>query len=289
MKKYLFQLAISCIVLLWVVHSLRDTDWNAATDALSGISLSRLSACFLCVILVYISRAFRLRHWVESLESERLSRTEWADIYLKSIAFGSITPARLGDFSRIALLEKTGLGLMLRSKITLLDKLSDVVYIPLGICLTAGIVGEKLQISGIWLFAGGMAALIIYLAGAYGFGRFLGFRALCVGGTATMLGFCFFIASNCLLFQAAGIQLGVWEITAIILSVGVLVSLPVSIGGIGIREGSLISLLKLWDANPANIPSVLALEFVANIILPIVLYLIWKALKALMLKDQSPA
>lgn len=279
MKKYLFQLAISGIALLWVAYTLREMDWNAALSALSSVSPGKLAACFVCVILLYISRMLRLRYWTESLESERLSHAQWTDLYLKSIAFGSITPARLGDFSRIALLEKTGLSLMLRSRITLSDKLSDVVYIPIGICLTAGIVGEKLGISGVWILSGGITSLIIYLAGAYGFGRFLGVRALCVGGVTTLLGFCFFIASNCLLFHAAGIQLGVGEVTAIILSVGVLVSLPISVGGIGIREGSLVSLLKLWDANPEAIPSVLVLEFVVNIILPIALYLGWKTLE----------
>jgi len=274
--KFAIQIIVSVIAISWVIYSLHNLDWSISWEAFSHLSRSKLAACFVFVILIYISRLFRLGCWVNKLSRIKLSYGEWIGIYLKSIAFGSITPARLGDFSRISLLAKTELDLVTRGKVILLDKLADTLYIPLGICITAWIVGEKLQVSAPGLFAGGLIIFFIYIIGMYWFGRSLGIKTLFVGWLLTVMGFCFFVSSNALLFHAVGIKLSVLDITAIIISVGVLVSLPISIGGIGIREGSLVSLLQLWGVSLDLTPPVLMFEFILNIIFPIILYLLWQ-------------
>jgi len=200
---------------------------------------------------------------------------EWIDLYLKSIAFGSVTPARLGDFSRIPLLAKTGLNLMTRSKVTFYDKVADSMYIPIGICITSHLVGEKLNIQPLWIFSGGLLSLMAYILISYWFAGFLGIRVLLMGWIMTLLGLGLFILSNNFLFWSVGIKLNMLEVAAITLSVGIIVALPISVGGIGLREGSLICMLSLWGIKPEATLPVLMLEFILNLVFPVILFLVW--------------
>lgn len=270
------QIFISLMSMAWVVFVLRKIDWGASVEAMRSLSLMLMTACFFSAGLIYVTRLIRLRYWVERLSGTRLSFREWIDLYLKSIAFGSVTPARLGDFSRIALLGRTGLNFADRTRIVFHDKMADVLYVPIGICLTSGIVGEKLNIPGAWIFSGGILSLIIYMFLSYLFLRFLGLKAVLFGFAVTVAGLGLFILSNTFLFRSVGVNLTILDIAAITLSAGIIATLPVSAGGLGIRECSLIYLLGLWGIQPDSIPPVLILEFILNTVFPVILYICWK-------------
>lgn|GEM_PF-4150152 len=265
----------SAFGVFWVWHSLRGIDWTHA-GLFRSISWWQVAASFLLSILIYASRMMRLRHWVGALSpSGNVSIHEWITLYLKSIAFGSFTPGRVGDLSRIVLMERTGLSLSQRSRVAILDKFTDMLYIPAGILLTAGVTGEKIGMRSAWIMAVGGAMLAICLAALWRFGRFIGHGSLAEGTVVTAAGFVLFVASNVFVFHAVGIDLAVADITAIILSVGLLSSLPVSIGGLGVREGSLIAMLGLWGVEAWRTPPLIAIELVMNMVLPPMLYVVW--------------
>ncbi len=269
---------VSLLALGWVLYSMRELDWQAAGDSFAGVSMIRIAACFLLVLAIYASRLFRLRLWTERLGSGRITVSQWIDIYLKSIALGSITPARLGDFSRIRLLACTGLDLKTRGKVVLQDKLTDLLYIPLGLCLTAGTLAGRFGLSGPGLFAAGLVTGLLFFMASYRFGRPIGAGPLLIGWGVTVLGLGLFVVSNGFLFWAVNIQMGLLDIAAIILTVGIIASLPVSIGGLGVREGSLFSLLSLWGVAPEAIPVLLVWEFLLNMVFPLLLYIVWHLL-----------
>jgi glycosyltransferase 2 family protein len=269
------QISISLMSMAWVVHVLIKIDWGASAQAMQRLSLMLMIACFFSAGLIYVTRLFRLRCWIERLSNTKLSAKEWISLYLKSIAFGSITPARLGDFSRIALVGRTGLNFADRTRVVFHDKMADVLYVPIGICLTSGIVGEKLNIPGVWIFAGGMLSLVVYMSLSYLFLKFLGIKAVLFGFAVTIAGLGLFILSNAFLFRSVGINLTMLDIAAITLSAGIIASLPVSAGGLGVRECSLIYLLGLWGIQPESIPPVLILEFILNMVFPVILYICW--------------
>ncbi|RLB89050.1 MAG: hypothetical protein DRH26_12340 [Deltaproteobacteria bacterium] len=278
--KFIIKILISGFALWWVYYCLQDIDWQASLKSISSISLTKLSLCFICTILLYLSRILRLRYWLSQLSNNCLSLKELTELYLKSVALGSITPGRIGDFSRIALLEKTGLTIKVRSKIILFDKLIDSIYILLGICLTSAIVGEKLGIpvySLFWFGAGSLiiSLIIMFWLSSIWFKNVFKVKNLLLGYCLTLIGFILYVLSNSFLFWSIGIDLTFLDVMAIVLSVGVIASLPISIGGIGIREGSLMSFLKTWHVNALLIPHVLLLEFVLNIMFPIILYFFW--------------
>lgn len=283
--KFAIQVVVSCFGLWWVYYSLRDIDWLGSVQNFSEISWGLVAASTLLFCMTWGSRLFRLRLWVEKRSEAGLSGGSWIGLYLKSIALGAVTPARLGDFSRVTLLAGTGLSLGQRSKLVLLDKLSDLLYIPAGFCLTAWVVGLKFGISIFGLFLLGlviMAGLVFVLSM---FGRELGPGTLASGWLLTGLGLVIFIGANTLLFWAVGIDLSVQEVTAIILPVGVLAAMPVSFGGLGVREGSLLSLLTYWGVNDELITPLLLLEFCLNMVLPVLLFLGWEVLTRSMAGD----
>ena len=269
------QIFFSIISIFWIIHVLKGIDWNITGESMSNLSIPWLTACLFSGVLIYSTRLFRLRYWVHGLSSKRLSIKKWIDLYLKSAAFGSITPARLGDFSRIGLIVKTDLNLALRSKIIFYDKIADLLYIPLGICLTSKTVAQTLNIPLGWIFTAGLLSLLAYLLFSFWFAGFLGFRAILAGWIITVPGLCLFILANSFLFWSVGINLAMLEVAAITLSAGIIASLPISVGGIGVREGSLIFFLGLWGIEPEATPPVLLLEFLVNMVFPVALYIFW--------------
>jgi hypothetical protein len=122
----------------------------------------------------------------------------------------------------------------------------------------------------------GIVLLLVYFLASYWFGRKLGGGVLLVGWIFTAAGFFMFVFSNVLIFRAVDIGLGWLDVVAITVSVGALASLPVSVAGIGVREGSLLALLGAWGVAPEAIPPVLVLEFFINILFPVLLLAIWR-------------
>ena len=96
----------------------------------------------------------------------------------------------------------------------------------------------------------------------------------------TVFGFFLFVLSNGLLFWAVHINLPLEDIAAIIVTVGIIASLPVSIGGLGLREGSLYSMLSFWGVAPEVIPALLFWEFLLNMVFPVMLYMLWQLFSA---------
>ena len=275
-KGYFVKAAISLGGLFWVYYLLRDIDWAGSMDRLQDVSIPLFIGSALVVSGVYCFRMLRLRLWVERLATQRLRFAEWVELYLLSIAMGSITPSRLGEFSRIYLLRNTGMATGERVWVTVFDKLSDLLYIPLAIVLTAGVVSAKYGVPASLLLWSGIVLLLAYFLISYWFGRRLGRGALLAGWMFTGAGFFMFVASNVLIFRAVDIDLSWLDIVAITVSVGALASLPVSIAGIGVREGSLLALLAAWGVAPEAIPPVLVLEFIINIFFPVLLLALWR-------------
>jgi len=284
--KFALKIIVSLLALFWVFSNLPEIDWSHSVAALGDASPTKLVISILLFLTMYVIRAWRLRYWVESLPSNRLSIAEWVELYLKSVAIGSLTPARLGDFSRIALLAPTSLDLLTRTKVTIQDKLTDLLYVPIVICMTAGIVGIKFDLGPQGLVIVGVLLLASYFVVSYWLGKFLGVPALALGWLASVIGLVFYVYSNSFLFWAVGIELPVLDIAAIVVGVGALASLPISLGGIGIREGSLLALLTFWGVEPILIPPILILEFIMNIMFPIAVYFGWRFIRIVALDRQ---
>jgi uncharacterized membrane protein YbhN (UPF0104 family) len=276
----ILQLVISAFCLGWVAVQVRALDWNAPIESLRAVSYSYVVGCFTLTALLYAIRLSRLRLWTQQIAPAQLAWREWVGLYLQSIVLGSLSPARLGDFSRIALLVRTGLSSGMRSKIVLLDKLSDFLYVPLALCVAAQVVSAEFEVPA--ATSGIVAAFFFlgYALAARWLGNFLGVRSVVLGLGLSVLAFVVFVVSNALLFWAVHVELSLPEVTAIVVAVGVLANLPASVGGIGVREASLLAILQSRGVTLEQSTVLVLLEFVLNILWPVALYGIWKCVGA---------
>ncbi|MDA3896690.1 MAG: lysylphosphatidylglycerol synthase domain-containing protein [Desulfobacteraceae bacterium] len=274
--KPVIQALVSIFCLLWVIYIIRGIDWQASQAVFVNISYVHFVACLFVMGGLYASKMCRLIGLVNIVAPGRLTLKEWVGKYLKSIAFGSLTPARIGDFSRISMLGSKNIHLTIRSYVVFYDKFQDLLYIPLVMCVTAPIVNNKLGVPIGLLITLGVFLLLGFIGASYGMGRFLGIKTVFFGWGITIVGLLLFVAGNSLLFKSIDVDLNVMDIAAVTIIVGIVANLPISLGGIGLREGSFLFILNRWGVEPSLIPPVLILEFVLNILYPVSLYALWR-------------
>lgn len=273
---FVFKFGVSIGCLIWVFWGLREVDLRASFAGLADAHLGLVAASLGMVVALYLSRLLRLRYWAGCVSAARLTWPQWIELYLKSMALGAFTPSRIGEFSRIPLLAPSGLPLGKRARLVFLDKFSDLLYVPLAVFFTMGVVEEVFSIPVLWSCLGGGALVVGFLGVSFWFKHHLVGLVLWRGWVATVIGFAAFVLSNVGFFRAVGIALSWQEVLAVIVTVGMLAALPLSIAGIGVREGSLLAILGAWGVPEGQIPPVLFLEFLVNVIFPMLLLLIWK-------------
>jgi hypothetical protein len=270
--KFIARALISVFCLGWIVYLLRGIDWAASLAALKSISSLYLVLGLSMVAMLYATRLIRLKYWVLTLSKPSLPSSSWLGLYLKSIALGSLTPARLGDFSRVPLLFSTGISLKTRTAIVILEKLWDLSYAPLAVLLSLNLLESRFAVPL------HVSLLMVCLIPAVQFclifklGSFLKMKAHLAGLVMTLFGFLFFILANVFIFLSVGLKLDAVSVITITTAAGVMASLPVSLGGIGIREGTLFVFLGLFGVSREAALPLVYLEFFVNIVFPVLLY-----------------
>ncbi len=271
--------AVSLAALIWVIHKFGGLEADKAAAALAQLSIPLLALTLVCTLANYALRLFRLALWVKHFTSRDLRLNHWLDLYLKSAALGSLTPARLGDFSRIFLLAPTGISLPERTKLVLLDRLTDLLYVPLALLLAVPLLHGSFRLPWAAVFSAAALLLALYLAAALICGlRRIPRQRVLAGWLATIFAFLFFALSNMYLFHAAGVMLPFALIVAVVVLVGLLANLPISVGGLGVREAGITAALEKLGVPPEKIAMVVLLEFLLNIVFPPLLFLIWTGL-----------
>lgn len=276
---YILQVLFSIVCLGWVAAALAKTDWAAVGELLENISPEMLISALTVFTFLYASRLLRLRYWIHSATEKRLPWRSWIGLYLAATALGSVTPGRLGDAAKIPLLLRTGLPLATRGKVYLLEKAMDLAYLPAGLCLTASVVSVNLHVPERSLLYAGVLGLFLGIVVVSYFGRSFGQGALAVGWFFTTAGFFLYVIANFLLFRSLGITLTLPDVAAVTITVGVIAALPVSLGGLGVRELSFITVLGIWGVSRETAAPVLILEFFVNMVFPGLLYGLWHLFK----------
>ena len=277
--KFVVQAAVSVACLLWVAHLFWKIGWGNLVRSFDLVSCQLLVAGSGIVFGVYLSRFVRLMIWIGPDTGSGYGPVYKMSVYLKSAALGSLTPARVGDFSRIHFLSAfTSMGLAQRTGLVVCEKLWDMAYAPLGVMLTAGTVCRVFGFAWIWpLFLGGLALAGLGVAISR-FGKRLTLKDHAAGFGLTLAGFAGYIAGNVLFFRAAGIELAVMDIIAITTAMGIMAALPVSLGGLGVREGTLLAFLEIWQVPGDSALVLVILEFFINIIFPVLLFIFFSIL-----------
>jgi len=217
-------------------------------------------------IAIILVKAWR---WRQLMRLQGIDYAYWPAVryYAMGCAMAAWTPGRLGDFSKALAIHhdrKVGLGMAASSVIA--DRLLDAVM--LGVVASVGaffLPGAK----GIWLAAGGLAAVVLgvfFLARAHrtGLARASAARVVGAFGAAgsevgaaidglaglARLGLAGPVAATAaatlitflqgfLMARSLGLEVGFWVLSVALAAVSVTSLAPVSIAGLGTREATL--------------------------------------------------
>ncbi len=260
--------AVGLALLLGIIVS-RRLDFPALGAAMRGVDPRLLAAAAGGFILLMALKSWR---WNLLLRSAGLDYGFAASFrsYLAAFALGTLTPGRLGELARAAQVRadlKADLQPCLRSVVA--DRLFDLLFLGAFGPVALWAVMTR-HTATVWL---GVAFLVLYAAGVLAAratgrllergrprGRMLGWAAGCLGGAArdlastgglagalfTALAYAvYFWASQWLLFSL-GITLAYWDVACVTGCLSLVLLLPISVAGVGPREGTLIFLLASY-------------------------------------------
>jgi len=193
-------------------------------------------------------------HLLLGVHGIRMGPGELARSYLAGLAFGAVTPGRAGELARVAEPVSRGhpLGPLLTTIVTdrLLD-LSAICAVALLVVWPGGAPESAapalVATAAFALFAWFVPAGVPYVAHRW-FGvpsdpaRIgIGLRVAAAGCTAASMA-CYFSLAAAIL-GAAGISTGFWHAAAALAAGNLAALLPVTIGGLGTREGAIAGVL----------------------------------------------
>jgi len=260
---------IGILLFIWIAFQI---DWVRVWRLLEGIQPFYIVAYFATFLVASLLKVFRLRWFLNYLGY----RVAFMDLYRSVIEpafYGSVTPARLGDFSKVLFLKRFGLSSRLAWGVVLMERLVDllvlliagvagfiyftvsdaanatlalVVFLVLAVLLFVGLV----RLSVLARLGGGilgripwkMAALVEALSlneGLDKIGRFSAMIFLPVSVATLLLAFLqLLLLGLALSLSISWVFLGLAYVYSTLVSV-----LPLSVGGVGTREAVYIGLL----------------------------------------------
>lgn len=266
-------LAIGPLLLVLILSTLDPAELFAVfRDA----EVAPLAAAYAVPLPAILLRVLRWRILMGSLAG-RWRASELVAIYARSIAIGVLTPGRLGELSRGALVARRGGGWGPALWSALVDRLSDLVFLAL---LAAGAAalyaapsaGDALLLGAV---AGGIVAgsAGLWLLGRSGTAARWRRRLLARSGRAsdgagtverlgpgdalacavlTVVSWAVTYAANYLFCLGLGLPVGYLEIAGISAVASLVASLPISIAGAGTRDAALIAMLGPFGVDPAQ-------------------------------------
>jgi glycosyltransferase 2 family protein len=245
-------------VFFWLIYRV---DWSLLSATLDGVNQSYLYVLPVFTVLMVALRTWR---WALLLEAGRigLGPLRAFSLYATGLFLGSFTPGRMGDMAKAFYLQRKYDVSWSRSiSGTLLDRLFD-----LGVLLTVGawslgqfglwdvlmpwiaagvVIGlifaviirrwarprdwDRLRRHKIWQYIARCRVDVVQVA------RRAGLRAMLL----TLMAYAVYFSQTVLLAEAVGLGLAPSDMVALIALIGLASFLPVSIAGLGTREGLL--------------------------------------------------
>lgn len=272
--------AIKLIGIGVFVYILTRIEWTELFDILSATQISYVLLSFLFVVPVIFSRTRKWADIVRSLESGNAPFRDLFVMYVKGLSLGLVTPGKLGEFYRAKYLSEylqIPLGKALWTVILEkgVDFLSDAAVAIIGIIILSSVFGVETSLVGVlilsvliisgvllltkknvtkWVFEFGMKLFLPQglkeraeeiSKDFLGEIRFLPKKLYVRLLFYDALSLTFVVIAHFLLALALSISVSLWYLYVVIILVSMLTVLPVSVFGLGFREGGYIFFFSL--------------------------------------------
>ncbi len=282
-------------LVLLVGAVLRQVEWTAVTSSYRGVSVGEATVAITSVLAAMGLRLWKWRLQVRAMGLHRNSEAVVARGFLLGVLLGAVTPLRLGELYRVAAAaEGESAGAHARAAAgVVLDKGYELFVVLATLALGALLVGMPWWSSVLAAAAAGAVGWLVLgrsrapargplarpwamlAAAKQGLGR----RERATLLIATLAAHALNVTAGLLIWRAFG-SLSVADFVVRIPLITLINTLPITIGGFGLRELAAIELF-----GPIGFPAAAAataaagLFFAANV-LPALLLLPWVALAA---------
>lgn len=250
-------------LLVWVLIRHTGVQWHAVMSSWSNISFWSWMIIAVGFVAMMSVKAARWRYII-TVSGAHYPLLFCISSYLSGFAIGTITPGRLGEFSRAAFLQNNS-GLSWRRSIgtVLTDRIFDLLF--LSAFGTTGLVVflfptfrffwpvSVLAVLAIGILIGRYLATVLkWLPKSlqqnrmFVFSREVSASMISSWPYALLLssvGYAVYFALSQYIFSLAGVTLSLLDTSFLISGVGLLLLLPISIAGIGSREAAIVFVL----------------------------------------------
>jgi len=264
------------LLFIWIAYQI---DWMRVWRLLAEIQAVYVVAYFAAFLIAVLLKIFRMRWFLKCLGYSVAFKNVYRSV-IEPAFYGSVTPARLGEFSKVLFLQRFGLGTRLAWGVVLMERLVDVsvlliagaaglIYFTISDDAKANLALAAFLVLAVLLFAGltrlgalarlgsGVLARISWNDGAFAdvlnlkegldrIGKFSAIIVLPISGIALLLSFLqLWFLGLALNVSVSGIYLGLAYVYSSLVAV-----LSLSVGGMGTREAVYIGLLYTQGVSP---------------------------------------
>lgn len=266
-----------------VAALLRQIQWAAVVASYRGITIGEALAVLLAVLAAMGLRLWKWQVQVGAMGLERVPAPTVARGFLLGVLLGAVTPLRAGEFYRIAAATPgAGEARGRAAAGVLLDKGYELLVVLVTLAVGAVASGSPLVVSiGAWLMAGAIGWLVLGRVGLAR-GRVLGLLAAAKGClsvadrlrllAATTGAHLLNLAAGLVIYRAFG-ELSLGDYLLRIPMITLLNTVPVTIGGFGLRELTAMELFGAIAYPAAGAAVAAAALFFAANVLPALLLL----------------
>ena len=271
---------------------LRQVQWSAVVASFRGTGPGEVAVVVLAVLAAMGLRLWKWQVQVRAMGLGQASAATVARGFLLGVLLGAVTPLRIGEFYRIAAAAPVAGEARGRAAAgVLLDKGYELLVVLVTLAVGAVAVGLPLAVGvGGWALVAVIAWLVLGPAGAWG-GRVLKLFAAakaCLGPgerarllAATTGAHALNLAAGLVIYRAFG-ELAVGDYLLRIPMITLLNTVPITIGGFGLRELTAMQLFGAIDYPAAGAAvAAAALFFAANVLPALLLLLLLPVVAAL--------
>jgi len=262
------------------VYILTRIDWTELFDILSSTQIYYVVLSILLIIPVIVVRTRKWEDIMNSLGAGSVPFWNLLAMYSKGLSLGLVTPGKLGEFYRARYLSEylsIPLGKALWTVVVEkgIDFLSDAIVAVIGIIILSSVFGVESSLVGILVLSALIILAVLLLTRKsitkwmfeFGMKLFLpqGMREKAEEMSRDFLqeirllsrglylrlflydvfGLTFVVVSHFFLALALSISISFWYLYVVIILVNMLTVLPVSVFGLGVREGGYIFFFSL--------------------------------------------
>jgi len=256
-------------IFFWIIARIEHTELLAA---LHSVRMPVFLSAFFLQFGIYICKTLRWHILVSQTGTKTSLRQSWV-LYNIGIFLSIITPAKIGEFGKVAYLQSAGVSPAKGIILVLIDRMADIIVIALlfliSIMILFGYVWHMLFTSTLL----GMLCLVLCLHAPPRVRKILQVTMRYIQqhrdmSTFALLftigGWGFYFAWAVLTARSIGIDVSALTLTAVFTMTGMLTLLPIAPAGLGTRDAALITLLAPYGTEPTQAVALALLMFASQ-------------------------